>query len=276
MILAVLLGFATLAVVSSIIGDDETETPDPGTEEDGLRATGSEHGDLLEGGAGDDRFFGKGGADLIIGLGGDDALFGGDDSDSILGGAGNDILRGGAGDDLIVDGDGADTLNGGTGDDLIISAGVLDDAALGELIKAQDPDQPNQIDLSNLAVDLSADTDMMGDKVSGGYGDDTLLVGSNDTVTAGEGMDDLLLGDWVSDAGPVTLIDFSKNEDTLVYAYDEANSPPTMTVETTTDRFGDPDDALLLANGQLVAIIEGMGGVFGLDDVTLTSFRATA
>jgi len=199
-------------------------------------------------------------------------LFGGDGNDVILGGSGDDILRGGSGDDLIVDGDGADRLMGDTGDDVIIATSVLDPGALADLIATQGLDPAQEVDLTSLSIDFTNDTDSQGDQIFGGYGDDLILAGAGDTITAGEGLDDLILGDWIGDAGPATITDFSNMEDTLVYAYDGSGDAPEMTLEHTTDPSGDPQDTLLFANKVLVAVIEGMGDSFSLDDVVLTAF----
>jgi Ca2+-binding RTX toxin-like protein len=266
MILGVLIGFAALAALSSVIGDGESGTYDPVTDEGGLNVTGSDQDDLLSGSAGDDQFFGRGGNDLIIGDDGDDALFGGAD---------DDLLRGGGGGDLIFDTEGSDRLMGDTGDDLIVASAVVEQDAVVDLVANTDPDQPGRVDLTELAMNLRADVDAEGDVISGGYGNDTILAGSGDTITTGEGLDNLILGAWIGDDGPVTVTDFSTDEDTLVFAYDQAGDAPEMTLDYTEDPDGDPLDALLYANAQLVAIVEGTGASFTLDDVILTPVRAT-
>lgn len=275
MILGVLIGFAALAVLSSVIGDGESETYDPVTDEGGLNVTGSDQDDLLAGNAGDDLFYGRAGDDLIIGGDGDDALFGGDGIDNIFGGSGDDLLRGGGAGDLIFDTDGSDRLMGDTGDDLIVASAVVDQDALGDLVASTDPGQPGRVDLISLAMELRADADNQGDEISGGYGDDTILAGSGDTITTGEGLDNLILGTWMDDAGPATVTDFSTDEDTLVFAYDQAGEAPEMTLEYTLDPDGNPMDALLFANGDLMAVVQGTGASFTLDDVILTAVQAS-
>jgi len=76
-----------------------------------------QHGDVIDGGAGNDYIFADGG---------DDALFGGADSDWIEAGKGNDIISGGTGNDVIKGGQGKDTylINAGDGIDVIDAYGA--------------------------------------------------------------------------------------------------------------------------------------------------------
>ncbi|WP_041245445.1 putative Ig domain-containing protein [Geotalea uraniireducens] len=73
------------------------------------RLMGTEWGDSLEGGAGND---------LVYGLDGDDYLDGGSGHDRIDAGAGNDAIYGGSGNDLIMAGEGDDFVHAGTGNDI--------------------------------------------------------------------------------------------------------------------------------------------------------------
>ncbi|MBR9880269.1 MAG: type I secretion C-terminal target domain-containing protein, partial [Gammaproteobacteria bacterium] len=76
----------------------------------------------LDGGLGNERFYGYAGNDTIDAGGGNDLL---------RGGAGDDILDGGGGDDLLIDGQGSDTFNGGAGNDEIRLSGTGFDAIDG-------------------------------------------------------------------------------------------------------------------------------------------------
>lgn len=86
---------------------------------------GSNFGELIFAGKGDDIIFGYGGNDSILADAGNDFIYGGDGNDGINGGKGDDQISGDRGDDTIKGGDGNDTLvaNGGK-DTLYGDAGV--------------------------------------------------------------------------------------------------------------------------------------------------------
>ena len=85
---------------------------------------GTESGNMLFAGRGDD---------AVAGKAGNDTLGGGAGNDLIWGGSGNDRLSGDAGDDLLVGGFGADRMNGGSGNDVLLSR-----SDAGEMVAAQD------------------------------------------------------------------------------------------------------------------------------------------
>ncbi len=82
--------------------------------------------DVVQLGAGNDRFSDLGGHDVICGGPGSDIIAGGEGSDYIQGDGGNDKISGEAGDDRIVAGDGKDEIFAGAGND-VVRAGKGDD-----------------------------------------------------------------------------------------------------------------------------------------------------
>ncbi|MEM7473305.1 MAG: hypothetical protein AAF340_18300 [Pseudomonadota bacterium] len=170
-------------------------------------ATGADP-DLIFGSSGDDSIDAGKGADIVFGNTGDDTIELGDgldtygvenfdpvapnqpgalraplDEASIEGG--DDWVRGGKGADVIADGYGSDRLAGNEGGDLIISV---------------DQDEGNP------------------DVVLGGFGFDTMIVDEGDTVTTGEGQDEVVAYlKGAVDAGydPITITDFNRSDDMI-------------------------------------------------------------
>lgn len=111
--------------------------------------TGSEPGQTLIGGDGDDVLRGGDGHDLLLGGDGDDRLDGGAGNDTIIGGAGHDTLVGGAGDDtLIIDAD--DIAIGGPGADNFV---LTDSVVTNWMASVQ---LGNSINLTNQILDFTA------------------------------------------------------------------------------------------------------------------------
>lgn len=75
--------------------------------------------DVMSGGDGDDSLYGGSGEDSLSGDEGTDALYGGNGGDSLFGGAGEDWLEGGTEDDLLIGGAGDDTILYQEGQDII-------------------------------------------------------------------------------------------------------------------------------------------------------------
>jgi len=104
----------------------------PGAVEDldgANKLIGSQTGDDVDLGAGNDVFKGLGGNDVaeggagkdrMLGGKGNDTLDGGGGNDKLLGGKGNDELDGGNGRDKLVGGGGSDTAHGGGGSDRLL------------------------------------------------------------------------------------------------------------------------------------------------------------
>lgn len=121
---------ARLGIGSTVInGTDGSDTFDQPT---------TNASDVINGMAGDDRFFTYGGADtvyagsgndlveagggvdVVYAQAGEDEVYGANNPDSLYGGSGNDIINGGAGDDIIFGGSGDDIIIGQGGDDFIV------------------------------------------------------------------------------------------------------------------------------------------------------------
>ncbi|WP_281070797.1 hypothetical protein [Oceaniglobus trochenteri] len=104
-------------------------------------------GNLLVGGAMNDRLNGADRPDTIFGGAGDDTLLGGEGNDILTAGAGNDILSGGEGNDILIANAGANRLNGGAGFDQY----VVKDGALGTVLTDYNPRNfVERIDLTDL------------------------------------------------------------------------------------------------------------------------------
>jgi hypothetical protein len=79
---------------------------------------GTNSGDWIHGGAGDNIIYGRAGDDHIYGLSGDDFILGMDGKDVLSGGDGKNVLAGGYADDFHSGGVGNDTYDGGPGNDV--------------------------------------------------------------------------------------------------------------------------------------------------------------
>ena len=163
-------GFDTASYRSSTVGVTASLASNSGSVGD---AKGDKFVSIeaLEGGSGDDTFFGSNNADTLIGNAGADKLYGNGGDDTIFGGAGDDILYGhdgndwldgGTGNDQLYGGRGSDTLYGGDGDDIL--DGVFDD-----------------------------------DVLFGGAGNDTLLGGDGDDLLIGGTGNNIYVGGYGAD-----------------------------------------------------------------------------
>jgi Ca2+-binding RTX toxin-like protein len=128
---------------------------------------GTETGNVLFSGRGDDDVAGKAGNDM---------LDGGNGNDMIWGGSGNDRLSGGTGDDLLVGGFGSDRMDGGNGNDVLLSR-----SDAGEMVAAQDGH-------TQIFADETAVLKSTHDVLTGGKGADTFrfegLVNAKDEIVA--------------------------------------------------------------------------------------------
>lgn len=158
--------------------------------------------------AGSDSLIGTSGDDRLAGLGGDDQLTGLAGNDLLDGGPGSDTLSGGVGNDRVDGGPGADTLIGGVGDDMYVveDAGDVITELAGEGIDTVQSSLTYTLgaNVEHLALTGSAAINGTGNALdnvltgnsavnvlTGGLGDDTYVIGLDDTVVehAGEGTD---------------------------------------------------------------------------------------
>ncbi len=215
-----------------------------GAGNDALR--GDSGNDTLAGQAGNDTLHGQDGGDALSGGDQDDDLFGHNANDTLMGDAGNDALQGSAGNDLLEGGTGNDTVHGGLDHDTL-SGGAGSDALFGGW--------GNDV-LSGLMRDAAGNDNDDADFLNGGGGDDSILVGAGDIVTAGEGTDEIVLGDWLSSGEAAEILDYSADDDSIVLVWDDSGEQgePQITLSA------DPDDinqTLVMLDGAVVATVNG-------------------
>ena len=133
----------------------------------GLFLRGTRDDDVLLGGDGDDRIWGRDGDDVLTGGGGRDRVWGGRGDDTIDGGDGDDRLDGGRGDDILTGGAGDDRLSGGRGDDVADGGDGADRLYGGAGNDTLDGGDGNDV-------------------IYGGVGDDILLGGAGDDIIYGD------------------------------------------------------------------------------------------
>jgi VCBS repeat-containing protein len=202
--------FGSLVSVTVSLGDgDDTfqgsqfgESIDAGAGNDYVNAKGGDDtvaggdgDDILLGGGGNDSLEGGAGSDWLVGNGGRDTLLGGADDDKLVAGASNDSVEGGDGNDLVHGGAGSDTIKGGLGDD------TLRGDAGDDLISGNDG---NDVLLGNAGNDTMAGNEG-NDSLLGGAGRDLLLGGPGDDRLKGQGGLDTIAGgdgnDSIADMG---------------------------------------------------------------------------
>lgn len=213
-------------------------------------AHGADGDDTLRGGAGNDSVHGDDGNDDINGGIGDDSLMGHNDDDVLRGGEGNDSLQGSDGDDQLFGDEGDDALQGGLGNDTL-DGGVGEDTLFG----GWGSDTINGIvDDDHIAGIQDIDTR---DYLNGGGGDDVILTGQDDIVTSGEGADQIVLGDWFTQGHAAQIMDFTPNDDSLVFIWDDSApdaEPPEVSIVTDPEN---PGDLQIMMGDMVVAHVTG-------------------
>ncbi len=291
---AILWGWAAVEIADAIDDDDENDGDDDsfGTEADDELRTGAGNDliqaaagdDLLDGGTGADTLRAGDGSDVALGGNGPDTLRGGDGNDLLSGGNGNDIIFGEKGDDLVAGDDGVDQVAGGAGDDIVIGgegADILtgnndDDILVGGRIGVDDldEDQLTQLrageDLETVLGLAPGDAitpvdDGDPDTLDGGFGQDTLILGVGDTGTGGGAADNFMLLLEQAAEGGATITDYNGSSDQILILPDDPNADPVISIQD------DGDDALVLADGEILAIVLGAAGSLTPADVIIAS-----
>ncbi len=195
--------------------------------------------DDVQGGDGNDTLSGDAGADTLLGGAGADSLAGCEDDDSLSGGTGNDTLVGGEGEDWLDSGEDADWLAGGVGDDTLLGGAgsdVLDGGAGHDVVSGVEEGRQE------------------GDFLNGQDGNDTLFVGAGDYAIGGEGADEFVLQEWMSESSVAHILDYDPSQDQLVVVYDAGvHNDPVLTVEPNPGGSGQS----ILIDGAQVAVVNG-------------------
>lgn len=277
------MGTAGDDIISSIGGNDTVFGLDGNDDLDGGNANDWMYGgagiDQLNGGMGADSLFGGAGDDAIGGAGGVDELFGDAGSDTLLGQDASDTIDGGAGNDLLIGGAAADTLIGGTGNDVLIGGYVnADDSVAGEV----DTDLEERAHAARIAelsgsdpliltTELRSNDNDGSDVLFGGSGDDSIYLGSDDTVTGGTGADDFFVRAYAADdtvSVGAKVLDYNAAEDEIFVEYDASNNGAAPTIEVRNWN----GDAVVLVDDKVLMRLEGQAGNITVADVNTIPF----
>jgi Ca2+-binding RTX toxin-like protein len=234
-----------------IRGNDGADTLGGGSGNDELRGDAGD--DVMSGDAGNDTLHGHDGRDELRGGDEDDELFGHNSDDVIWGDAGDDMLQGSAGNDILDGGGGNDSLQGGLDDDTL-TGGMGADVLFGGW--------GNDL-LNGLMRDAQGNDGDTGDFLNGGGGDDTILAGSGDVVTAGDGADQIVLGDWLGSAGTAQIMDYTAGDDSIVLLWDDSATDSTEPLVTLSVDTGAANHTQVMMDGLLVATVNGTDLVAG-------------
>lgn len=263
-----------LAVFGLTYGDDDDDLPDEptieGTDEaDRLEGTqaidfidGLDGDDVMNGAAGNDFILGRGGDDVLQGEDGDDTLCAGDGNDIVTGNVGQDFIEGQGGDDgndTVLGGRGIDEVNGGEGDDLVFG-GIIDGVPLNleELAELRDG---GSLEAINGGLDMRDDS--VGNVLSGGDGDDDLVLGSGDMADGNNGADTYhIMSEQNGDAAAM-INNYVPADDAITIIVDD--------IETDEEIFVDDEDgdAVIRLGDDVLARVSGAAGTISAADITL-------
>ncbi len=158
---------------------------------------------------------------------------------------------------------------GSTGDDVLIGTqSDIGDGTAAEFLTAIGETDAEGDETAALlaAIDVpeaGADEDE-GDILDGGFGDDALLIGSEDTASGGEGNDVFNLGDWIEADRAATITDYTPDDDVIAFSYRSTETEPEVSVAD--DGEG---NAVISADGNIVATVTGAAETLTADDILL-------
>src|SRR5690606_2909716 len=93
-----------------------------------------------------------------------------------------------------------------------------------------------------------------GDFLNGDAGNDTLVVGAGDYATGGDGDDDFVLKEWMSESSVANIMDYDPGQDQLVVVYDAAvHTDPVLSIQANEGGTGQT----ILLDGEKVAVVNG-------------------
>lgn len=179
-----------------------------------------------------------------------DTLVGTSHNDLMQGNGGDDVLKGNMGkDNLIAFDQGQDTLFGNRGDDTLHS-----------FLVQHNPDE------SSFVVE-----DHQADRLHGGFGNDKLMLGSDDVGTGGQGSDQFHVSWDVEHGHPATIMDYNPKQDKLFVEFTKNRADDGLTEikpedsNLTTAPMKDGAGTSILLNGEAIAHVLGATNLHASD-----------
>ena len=154
------------------------------------------------------------------------------------------------------------TISKHSGNDFVEAANIVDQSALQTSI-----DNASSFADLNFEYDLPNTSDE-GDIIDLGEGDDTAVIGSDDTLTAGAGADEISIGDWISPNAPAKITDFDPQEDLLLFSYDSTTAAPEISLfhnETT-------NTTEVRADNSIIATLDNPIGEVSLSNIKVNTY----
>lgn len=232
--------------------------------------------DVVQGLNGDDLLIGDVGNDAMQGRGDDDTLQGFDGEDWLDGNDGADVVRGGVGSDVVIGGQGEDTVDGRSGNDLVIGGEFnADPLSTDELGLIRDGATIDDVFSDETPPYADLRDDGAADELSGGRGNDLLILGSSDVADGGAELDAFaVIADTGDSAqGAATITDFNSPQGEAIALYFRADEIVDEDAISVTDQ---GDDALISYEGEVLAIVSGAAGTLTAEDIGILQLEDTS